>query len=283
MRAVKLLEKTIRPGFPPAYFGRKPDRTTRCDIGRDGSEVVVADGHELHLEGPEGCARWDAPLVLPGWPDEALVSASRLLVLTSTVEYHARGFLGPALLVDRATGVAIAELRGERAAVYGEDSFLLGLEGYDSFDTWLIGPSGDVQDRWRSYGHYLVDGDDTVRVIESDRRTPTDSHVVRLRPGGVIQLGDRLMGCQAGAPVSLADGTAFFVDRGTLCSVGHDLKRNVVRELLPVTATDDWRYHGKVALEGASLVVTILERPDRTQPAKAPGDRVHRWLFDIGS
>ena len=122
-----------------------------------------------------------------GVPKAVHASGDRFLVLTSSLEYHAWGFLGPALLLRRNDGSKLAELRGERGAGLGGGRFLLGLEGYDVFDTWLHDRDGGLLQQWRSYGHYTVDPDGTVRVIECDRTHPTRSRVVRLVPDGCQQ------------------------------------------------------------------------------------------------
>lgn len=46
------------------------------------------------------------------------------------------GLPRPALLLDLADGAVVAELRGSRGAPLGDGRLLLGLEGYDVFDTW---------------------------------------------------------------------------------------------------------------------------------------------------
>lgn len=272
---LRLVESESRAAEHTEVFGPPPDRETRREVVRDQGQVITFEGHEVCLEGKAG---WARPLVCKGWPDEVHVSADRLLLLTSTVEYHSWGYLGPALLVDRHSGEVVAELRGERCAALSDGRFLLGLEGYDRFDTWLCGAGGAVEQQWRSYGHYIVDSDERVRVIEQDRRWPTRSRIARLHMDGELEHGDALADAQASAPVLLNDKTALFVDGGLLCSAGYDLRKCVLQSLLPIAEDDRWRFHANVSLEGTVLTVMINERTAGV-PLKYT---MHQWRFELG-
>jgi hypothetical protein len=204
-------------------------------------------------------------LVAPGWrhecgvrPRAAHVSADRVLLLTDSLDYHAWGLLGPALLLDLATGARIAELRGDRAAALDGGRFLLGLEGYDVFDTWLHDRDGALVTTWRTCGHYVVDADG-VRVVECDRRLPTGSTVARLRPDGSVERGHPLRDGQVAAPVVLPDGTIVVLDRGALVAVDRDLRGTVLAEVLDV-GDESWRFSATLDRQDSSLVVTVTER-----------------------
>jgi hypothetical protein len=207
-----------------------------------------------------GASAWPSVRICGSNPTSAVVSGDRLLVLTDSLEYYAWGFLGPALLLDLRDGAQIAELRGERGAAFGDGAFILGLEGYDVFDTWLHGPDGKLLQQWRSYGHYAVDPDQSVRVVERDRRMPTDSHVVRLLRSGSIERGPALQDCQASSPVELDDGTILFMDGGTLMAVDGALAASRPASLLPMPPGEMWRYDAWLALDGDVLFVVVRER-----------------------
>lgn len=176
-------------------------------------------------------------------PTGAHLNGERLLVLTDSLGYHAWGHLGPALLLDAASGAEIARLTGERGIAHG-DGFLLGLEGYDYFHTWHYGPDGGLLETWRSYGHYLPGG----IVVECDRRVPTSAAVARLLPGGVVERGHRLGDGSVGEPVLLDDGTVVVADGGFLLAVDGGLR---ARELSRIRKAG-----GRVALTRAGDVVT---------------------------
>lgn len=223
----------------------------------DGGRIVV-DGQNLAGIGVGGHERWRHRCA--GRPRAAHVSGDRLLALTDSLDYHPWGFLGPALLLDLDSGRRIAELRGERAAPVGSGRFLLGLEGYDVFDTWLHDRDGTLLTTWRSYGHYIPDPDGTVRVVECDRKIPTASRVVRLMPDGTVDRGPRLSDCTVPRPAVLADGTIVVLDAGVLRAVDRGLQDTVLAELLPVPPGEAWRYHGQLTLVGDRLTVTVQER-----------------------
>jgi hypothetical protein len=190
-------------------------------------------------------------------PRAVHVSEDRLLVLTDSRDYHAWGHLGPALLLDLRTGDRLAELRGDRAAAVDGGRFVLGLEGYGIFETWLHDRDGALLTTWHTYGHYVPDADG-VRVVECDRRSPTASRLARLLPDGELERGDRLRNGQAAEPVVLPDGTLVVLDAGVLLAVGHDLRAAVLAEVVDVGA-DPSRFWGTVELRDDVLVVTAYE------------------------
>ncbi|MFE7838645.1 hypothetical protein ACFU53_22095 [Streptomyces sp. NPDC057474] len=228
-------------------------RVVLADVG-DGR--IVGEGQDLASIGADGRERWRHRCA--GKPHEAHVSGNRLLALTYSPDYHAWGFLGPALLFDLDSGRQIAELRGERGSPVGGGRFVLGLGGYDVFDTWLHDRDGTLLTTWRSYGHYVPDLDGTVRVVERGRSKA--SRVVRLLPDGGIERGPRLSHGQVSRPVVLADGTIVVLDAGVLRAVDRRLQDTVLAELLPVPPDEAWRFHGELSLVDDRLTVTVQER-----------------------
>ncbi|QPP05692.1 hypothetical protein G4Z16_03995 [Streptomyces bathyalis] len=240
-----------------------------------GGDRIVADGEHVARLGCDGNPKWRRGY--GSRPRSGHISGDRLLVLSDSFDYHAWGHLGPALLLDPDDGRLVAELRGERAASLGGGRFVLGLEGYDVFDTWLHERDGSQSGTWRSYGHYVPDPDGTIRVVECDRRTPTSSRVVRLLKDGGIERGTRLSGGQVPPPVVLADGTLVVLDAGVLRAVGRDLDDSILAELLPVPPGETWRFRGELALSGDRLTVTVEER----HAGEATGSTRRRWTLRV--
>ncbi|MCF3182385.1 hypothetical protein IPZ70_20900 [Streptomyces polychromogenes] len=210
-----------------------------------------------------------------GMPNAAHISSGRVLVTTDSFEYTAWGFLGPALLLDLADGTLIAELRGERGAAIRGGRFLLGLEGYDSFDTREYDRDGALVDSWRSYGHYVVGTG--VRVVETDRRIPTSSRVVRLLPGGVIERGPLLADPTTRRPLVLEDGTILVLDAGVLRAVGRRLDDTVLAELLPVAPDEAYRHIGTLRRSGNRITAILTEQ----HPDYPTEYTVHTWTLAL--
>jgi hypothetical protein len=227
------------------------------ELARAGDDRIVADGQEIRRLGADRRARWTYSC--PAMPREAYASGDRLLVVTDSLGYTPWGLLGPAFLIDLSDGSLVAQLRGEHGAALPGGRFILGLEGYDFFHTWLHDRTGATLMTWRSHGHYVVDPDGGIRVIERDRRIPTQARVVRLLPSGEIERGPELSGCLASRPVLLEDGTAVFVDCGLLRAVGRDLDATVLAQLLPVEPRAASRFSAELALDGDLLRVAVEE------------------------
>ncbi|OIV37512.1 hypothetical protein BIV57_10595 [Mangrovactinospora gilvigrisea] len=219
-------------------------------------------------------------------PARAHRSGDRLLVLTHTVDYHAWGFLGPALLFDTAPTAPyslVAELRGERGAALPGDRgrFVIGLEGYGTFDTWQHGPDGSIEQAWHSFGHYAPDPDGSVRVLECDRNTPTESHLVRLHQDGTVERGPALRDGQCSEPVRLPDDTLLFVDGTTLRAAAPDLGLADLVDLTglpdPTPSSSHWRFHAELALHGDRLEAALFERSAEPPVVHT----THRWTFSV--
>lgn len=238
-----------------------------------GGDRIVADGGMVRCVTSEGKSRWT--YTCAGVATEAYVSGDRLLLTTSSLNYHEWGNLGPAQLLDIGEGTPIAELRGERGAPLAEACFIVGLEGYDVFDSWLHDRNGVMLDTWRSYGHYVVDPDNTIRVVECDRNNPTDSRVVRLLPHGVIERGPSLIHGQVPRPVVMPDGTIVLLDCGVLRAVDRSLDDAVLAELLPIAPNQAWRFMGKLTIDDG-LHVTISEQQEDSLIYIT-----HHWAFAV--
>ncbi|MFD3456160.1 hypothetical protein ACFWVC_28780 [Streptomyces sp. NPDC058691] len=260
-----------RTGGRPPYEPR-PDGQPLA--WRDDLRIHGTTG-EISRVDASGRTRWTHRCA--GRPNAAHISGDRVLVTTDSAEYTPWGFLGPALLLDLADGTQIAELRGARGAALRGGRFLLGLEGYDFFDTWEHDRDGDTVDSWRSYGHYVVGSG--VRVVEADRTHPTGSRVVRLRPGGVIERGPRLTDPQTSRPVVLEDGTIVVLDAGVLRAVDRGLAGTVLAELLPVAPERVSGLIASLSRDGDRITAVIAEpRPGHPTPYT-----VHTWTIALHS
>jgi hypothetical protein len=248
--AVVELDRTTSEGrdAPP------PDR----DLGTVDGLRLIASGVELAAWRGGTRVWWHRCGALPR---SVHVSDDRLLVLTETPDYHRWGHLGPALLLRSDTGDRLADLRGQRAAAVGGGRFVLGLEGYGTFETWLHDRDGALLTAWPTYGHYVPDADG-VLVVECDRREPTSSRLTRLLADGALDRGDRLRTGQAAVPVVLPGGTVLVLDAGVLLAVGRDLRARVLAEVVDV-GEDPWRFHGSIELRDADVVVTVFEQVPR--------------------
>ncbi len=146
-----------------------------------------------------------------------------MLLTTLTNDYHAWGFLGPAFLINKSDSTLVAELRGESGAALNDGNFIISLEGYDYFNTWLYDRNGKLFQEWRSYGHYIIGENDDVRVLEKDRQIPTKSRLVRLKLDGRIEKGPLLNESQVAKPLILEDKSLIFIDCRAIRIVDVDL------------------------------------------------------------
>ncbi len=242
-----------------------------------GDDIIAASEHELARVNAAGDLLWPEPLRAKGRFREAYISGNRVIVTTFSKEYHSWGHLGPTLLLDREDGAMIRELGGETGAGLSRGRFIMGIEGYGYFETRLYDENGEQLREWRSYGHYIVDADESIRVVEAERRSPSNARVVRLLPNGKIEKGPPLVDGQASPPVVLSDGTAFFVDGGDLKSADVGLNVHTLNELIPMPADEQWRYHARLSMDQDLLVVKIGERTE-----KMPIEHtLHRWNIRI--
>ncbi|MDX3094889.1 hypothetical protein PV703_25345 [Streptomyces sp. ME01-24h] len=265
---VTVVDRHSEVGRPPY-----PSRPDGRPLARRDDFVIRGATGEIGCVDAAGRVRWTH--TFDGRPNAAHVSGGRVLVTTDSLEYTPWGFLGPALLLDLADGSLITELRGERGATLGGGRFLLGLQGYDCFDTWQHDRDGATVDSWRSYGHYVVGTG--VRVVEADGRHPTRSRVVRLLPGGVIERGPRLTDPMTPRPVVLEDGTILVLDAGVLRAVDRRLDGSVLAELLPMDADRSARCISSLRRDGDRLTAVIAQ----ASPGDLTTHTVHTWTLAL--
>ncbi|MEU9303454.1 hypothetical protein [Streptomyces sp. NPDC048269] len=267
---VSVVKHTRKTGRPP--YERHEAGDLRPLASRDGLRIhggvrtvscIDASGH----------TRWTRHCA--GRPNAAHISGGRVLVTTDSLEYTAWGHLGPALLLDLADGTQIAELRGERGAALRGGRFLLGLEGYDSFDTWEHDRDGVLTDSWRSYGHYVIGTG--IRVVETDRNVPTSSRVVRLLPGGIVRRGPLLNSPTAPRPLVLEDGTILVLDAGVLRAVDRELGAVVLAQLLP-SDPDEASGRTEGLRRDGQYITAVIAAPHPRRPTR---HTVHTWTMTL--
>ncbi|MFE4974783.1 hypothetical protein ACFRAR_22090 [Kitasatospora sp. NPDC056651] len=248
--------------------------------GRPEGPLARRDGLELHARGggldcvdATGRSRWWRSC--PGRPNAAHLSAGRALVTTDPVGHSAGDRCGPALLLDLADGSTVAELRGEHGAALDDGRFVLGLEDGDTLRSSAHDRDGTPLDSWHSFGHYVVG--DSLRVVETDRRRPTGSRVVRLLPGGRIEPGPLLADPRTPPPVVLPDDTLLVLDAGVLRAVGRDLEDAVLAELLPLAPDQQPRFTGSLRHTADHLTATLVER----HPTRMGAYTTHAWTLDL--
>ncbi len=239
---------------------------------RQGQRLVFQELSLSRLDA-QGSTLWQ--LQLPARPRRLHRQGNRAMLLTRTDEYHGWGYLGPALLLDLDQGQIVAELRGERGLALPDQRFILGLEGYDYFDTWLYDAQGTQLQQWRSYGHYFSDPDGTIRVCECDRSSPTGSRIVRLHLDGRIEQGPALRDGQIPRPVELPNGDLVLLDEGYLRRIDRSLQRDRAFHLQPFIA---WSaiVHSALWIEDGHLKVAAI-----AQGCNPNQHETHLWTVEL--
>lgn len=257
----KIIDSKIKKGFWQKDESKQLlfNKWTKL-LGRKNNDLIVSRNKELCLIDSDGNSLWENSLTCPGIPNNAYISDDRLLITTNSSDYHAWGFLGPAILIDLTKGLIITELRGSHGIALSKGRFLLGLEGYDVFDTWLYDSNGNLLQQWRSYGHYVLGNNDIIRVIEQDRNSLTSGSVVKLKLDGRIEKGQKLKTCSASNPITLNNEDIIFENLGELIIVDMDLREVGKLQFKSISEKDSWRFHSRIALNQETLIINILER-----------------------
>ncbi|CAM1346117.1 hypothetical protein [Tenacibaculum crassostreae] len=242
----------------------------------DDKRFIVFKDKTINFVDLKGNGIWKDSIKCNGTPNCAKISKDRLILTTNSEDYHSWGHLGPVILIDLKSGTIIKELKGRKAESLNNGNFLLGLEGYDVFNTWLYDKNGLLLDEWRSYGNYLIIDED-VFVIEDDRNSPTSAYVTKLCPNGKIENGRKLKTSSSSNPLLLSDGNFIFENSGELNIISPNLKEIENFKLLNYNERESWRFFSKISREENILNVSILERSK-----EPPIDyKTHRWKIAI--
>lgn len=242
----------------------------------DDDRFIIFKDKTVSFVDSKGNKIWKNSIKCNGIPNDAKISKDRLILTTNSEDYHSWGHLGPAILIDLNSGTIIKELRGLKAESLNNGKFLLGLEGYDVFNTWLYDKNGELLDEWRSYGNYLI-LDKDIFVIENDRCNPTSAYVTKLCANGKVENGKKLKTSSSSNPILLNNGNFIFENSGELNIIGPNLKEIGNFKLLNYNKRESWCFYSKIEKEKNIITVTILERS-----AEPPIDyKTHTWEIAI--
>lgn len=207
--------------------------------------------------------------------------SQRVLITTHTPHYdNVWGTLGPALLLDRDSGQLLKVLRGSHSAMLPNGNFLLGLEGYDAFDTWLYDEQGNELQQWRSFGPYVIDEQGGIRVVECDGNAPTHSHIAKLHLDGYIERGPALNHGQVPPPLVVEENDLLIFDHGSLRYFNHELQELQSKEIFKCDDQQSNLVLATLSLYDedttTNLMTTIYLRDNSIS-----GNYVrHRWQFE---
>jgi len=241
-----------------------------------GQKIAIKD-NEITLLNEQGLSIWVKPFKIEGSPNEVFLLKDRLLMTTYSKDYHAWGMLGPVFLLNLKDGALVAKLVGESAVTLSDGKFILGLEGYNCFETCLYDRDGKRLCEWRSYGHYIVGENDDIRVLEKDRRIPTESKLVRLKLDGEIEKGPRLNQSQISTPLVLEDKSIIFIDCGVIRIVDVDLREQYKQVLMNIPNNNSSLFISDVQFKGEQVSISIYEKNNKS----STGYVKHNWLVTI--
>lgn len=242
-----------------------------------GDNRLIELAGEISLCSKQNQAIWEKSFYISGQAAKAYISDDRILLLTRTKHYHAWGTLGPAFIINLLDGTLVKKLIGESGVALSGGRFLLGLEGYENFDTWLYDKNGQKIQAWRSYGHYIISKNDDIRILECDRIRPTSSRLVALKLDGQISEISSLNESPSGKPIVLPNSALVFLDCGVLRIFdNHDVEQVNLR-LMDIPPDDLARFHWRIDFNEGALDINIYQREKNT-PYQC---FVHHWIIAI--
>ena len=238
--------------------------------------LIISKDCKLKFVNFLGQSIWPAPLHCQDKPQNAVISDNRLIISTNTEDYHAWGFLGPVLLIDLETGKIVKELKGERIFSLNNGEFILGLEGYEYFHSWLYDRNGKLKQKWRSYGEYL-NIKNRIIVIEENRQNPDSSYLSRLHLDGSIEKVKKLKSPRSSNPVKLNETAFIFENAGEIFVINNELKIIQTLKLLDYALKDASSFNSRIKPCDDEFIVEILERI--AEPIE--NYRTHVWKVQI--
>ena len=237
--------------------------------------LILSKGRHLNFVDFDGGNIWRSSLICKDKPDSASVSGDRLVITTTTEDYHAWGFLGPAILIDLNNGEIIKELKGEKIQALSNGEFLLGLEGYEFFHTWLYDGEGSKQE-WKSYGEYFQTQDGII-VIEKNRQNPDSSYLKKLNRDGSIVQRMKLKSSRSSNALLLNADNFIFENGGELIISDSKLKEIKTQKLIKYSEEEATRFSSRITRNDQKILVEILERT--SEPIE--NYRTHIWKFQV--
>lgn len=166
---------------------------------------------------------WRPDLELP-----LLANRNRLLV--SYTDFPSSG-IGKRYGLDMTSGKLLwttPERPMGTVAFTDKGQFLIGAQGYGTFDTWLYNPDGDIQDYWKSHGDIVLSESGTIHVVEMENVLPAQMHFVVLEAEGELRKGPPLDGYYTAPPCIDQTGLVVFWREGRLISVDAQLNLRVL-------------------------------------------------------
>jgi hypothetical protein len=107
-------------------------------------------------------------------------------------------------------------------------TFLVGRQGYGAFELDLIGPAGQVLDKWSTDGFPVVLPDGIIRVVEMENMLPSRMHVCELAPQGEVRKGPWLDEYYTTRPAVSDQGDLVFCRNGEIICIDANLRRHVL-------------------------------------------------------
>ncbi|TBW28263.1 hypothetical protein [Gramella sp. KN1008] len=241
-----------------------------------GKGYLISQDKELNFVNFDGRSNWRSSVFCTGKPDLAAISYDRLILTTTTEDYHSWDFLGPAILIDLETGNIIKELKGERVEGLFNGEFILGLEGYDYFHTWLYNRDGNLLQEWKSYGEYLPVNNEII-VIEENRQNPHSSYLNKLNRDGSISKGMKLKSSRSSNPLLVGEDTFLFENAGYLIIADSKLKEISTQKLINYDPSESSCFSSRIQRYEDVIEIEILERT----PIPQENYRTHIFKIQI--
>lgn len=154
---------------------------------------------------------WTPENWLPFGDDQLLISDDRVL---ASFQEMPRSGIGCRYVLCAKTGQLLWKSNASpiaNAFALSYRRFLMGVQGYGAFETYLYEDGVDEMVTWRSHGHDFVTKHGTIMSIQMSNDSSVPQHVVELcLNGSVVVQSKRLPGYYTSKPVQLLDGSVYF-------------------------------------------------------------------------
>ncbi|HWO26783.1 MAG TPA: hypothetical protein VNO30_48975 [Kofleriaceae bacterium] len=254
-------------GFLVSVFGigRLASRVLRLDASGAicwSTVLPVTDVSHRGVVQMTAASGWRAT-AMPPWQPHTWIPCNPPLVVSQD-RVLARFFDMPRSGISRAYGLDLAtgahlftsEPHPPAEAIsLGQGRFLVGVQGYGAFESWLVERDGDLSRTWPGQGRYLPDAGGQVHVVEMENRLPSKMHFTTLRMDGTVERGPWLDGYYTSSAARLDDGSIVFWRNGALQEVTPE---GWLLRLLKTDAASDHRvWPGDLATDGERVWFVI--------------------------
>lgn len=193
------------------------------EIAHDGVVVMRAATGFRQEKKPAWKARsWE-----PGYFSPLVVSGSHVLATCRDSSGLSRSYG-----VERGSGRLLWATSPQPDGYIGVDAngdFLIGHQGYGTFESQLRSPTGEIKRTWPTHGQALVDPEGRTCVLEMDNGGSSGTFV-RLETGGSLARGPTIGAYYTAHPVMNGAGTAFLIRDGAFMSIDNALRRTTLYE-----------------------------------------------------